>query len=370
MSNRGVLLNQDDLNMIALGAPVLGTGGGGDPYIGHLIARQAIAQSGGVRMISTAELPNDALVIGSAMMGAPTVAIEKVPGGEEALLAFRTLEEFVGDEAYATFSIEAGGLNSMIPIATAAKRRIPLIDADCMGRAFPELQMVSPTLEGIAATPLAVADEKGNVVLLKSTDTNRTAERFARSVTIGMGGSVAIALYRMRGSQARSALIAGSISTAFRIGRALRDAWTTRANALQAVLSATSGFLAFQGKISDLNRRTEGGFARGTVAIRGTRPYSGQTLEIEFQNENLIATRDGRPLVSVPDLITVLDGETATPITTERLRYGLRVSVIAMPCDPRWRTKKGLGIVGPECFGYSNPYRPVEQLLRSTRGTG
>src|SRR5437762_1765820 len=139
-----VLLNQDDLDLIALGAPVLGTGGGGDPYIGHLIARQAIAKFGGVRMIPTVEIPNDALVIGSAMMGAPTVAVEKIPSGEEALLAFRALEEFVGDRAYATYSIEAGGLNSMIPIATAARRRIPLIDADCMGRAFPELQMVSP----------------------------------------------------------------------------------------------------------------------------------------------------------------------------------------------------------------------------------
>lgn len=315
-------------------------------------------------MIALSEVPDDALVIASAMMGAPTVAIEKVPGGDEAAVAFQALEEFAGDHAYATFSIEAGGLNSMVPIATAAKRRIPLVDADGMGRAFPELQMVSPTLQGIAATPMTVADEKGNVVLIKRTAGNQTAERFARTATIQMGGSVAIALYAMRGSEARSALIGGSISLALRIGQTLRNAWTARIDALGALLRVTSGFLVFQGRITDLDRRTEGGFARGKVAIRGTHPYSGHTLEVQFQNENLVATQDGKSLVTVPDLITILDAETSTPITTERLRYGMRVSVIAIPCDERWRTKRGLEIVGPQAFGYSDAYRPVELVLR------
>ena len=39
-----------------------------------------------------------------------------------------------------------------------------------MGRAFPELQMVLPTLAGIAATPMAIADEKGNTLVLDTVD--------------------------------------------------------------------------------------------------------------------------------------------------------------------------------------------------------
>ena len=65
-------------------------------------------------------------------------------------------------------------------------------------------------------------------------------------------------------------------------------------------------------------------------------------------------------LASVPDLIAVLDSEDAKPITTEEIRYGFRVTVIGLPCDPRWRTEAGLQLVGPRYFGYEFDYVPVE----------
>ena len=52
-------------------------------------------------------------------------------------------------------------------------------------------------------------------------------------------------------------------------------------------------------------------------------------------------------LASVPDIITVLDSETGEAIHTERLRYGQRVSVIACPCDPIWRSAGGLAAGRP-----------------------
>ena len=35
-------IGEDDLEALARGAAVLGTGGGGDPYIGRLLAAQAL----------------------------------------------------------------------------------------------------------------------------------------------------------------------------------------------------------------------------------------------------------------------------------------------------------------------------------------
>jgi uncharacterized protein len=352
-------IDPDDLEAIALGAPILGTGGGGDPYIGKLIAREVMNREGSVRMIPLAEVPDDVLVIASAMMGAPTVFVEKVPSGQEAVAAFRGLEEFLGERAFATYSIEAGGLNSTIPIGTAARLGIPLIDADGMGRAFPEIQMVSPSIYGIPATPMSLADEKGNVVLLQHSLTNEWTERFARTLTVDMGGSAMIALYPMRGRQAKRALIPGSIGYARDIGIQLRAAWARKTDPLHAVLHATRGYLLFHGKITDLDRRTEGGFARGAVRLRGFDSDDGAELAIQFQNENLVAERNGRVVACVPDLISILDAETATPITTEGLRYGLRTVVITIPCHPKWRTKKGLELVGPSHFGYSTTFRPL-----------
>src|SRR5262249_47133768 len=151
-------LDKQALEEIALGATVLGTGGGGDPTVGKLIAQQAIAEHGSVQLVSLEDVPDDQWVVPTAMMGAPTVLVEKVPSGNEAADAFRMLETRLGGRVFATLSIEAGGVNSMIPMAVAAALKIPIIDADGMSRAFPELQMVTPTLYGVAATPMVMAD--------------------------------------------------------------------------------------------------------------------------------------------------------------------------------------------------------------------
>jgi len=47
---------------------------------------------------------------------------------------------------------------------------------------------------------------------------------------------------------------------------------------------------------------------------------------------------------------------------TERIAYGQRVTVIAFPCDPVWRTGPGIEVAGPRAFGYEFDYVPVEEL--------
>lgn len=70
-------------------------------------------------------------------------------------------------------------MNSMLPIAAAARLGLPLVDADGMGRAFPELQMVTFTMAGVSATPMALVDEKGNSAIF-NTITNKWTEELAR----------------------------------------------------------------------------------------------------------------------------------------------------------------------------------------------
>lgn len=353
----------EDLEDIATGAAVLGTGGGGDPYIGKLMAVQAIREHGPVSLLDPADLDDDALVIPSAMMGAPTVMVEKIPKGDEPVRAFQALEGYLGQEAAATMSIEAGGLNSTIPIGVAASLQIPLVDADGMGRAFPEIQMVTPTLFGVSATPMSMADEKGNAVFLR-TISNVWTERLSRTITVEMGGSAIVALYAMDGRTLKEACVLHSMSHLWEVGRTLRKARERKADPVDAVLGATGGYRIFAGKIVDVERRTVKGFARGRARLEGLDDHRGQRLVIDFQNENLIATVDGRVAASVPDLITVLEEETGLPITTEALKYGHRTAVVAMPCDAKWRTPAGLALVGPRYFGYDVEYVPIEERMR------
>ena len=153
-------IGKDEIENIAIGAALLGTGGGGDPYIGKLMALQAVEEYGPIQLLSVDEVPDDALIVPSAMMGAPTVMVEKIPSGEEAIAAFEAIQEYLGKKVYATMPIEAGGVNSLLPLALAARLGLPVIDADGMGRAFPELQMVTFHLDDIPSTPMVLSDEK------------------------------------------------------------------------------------------------------------------------------------------------------------------------------------------------------------------
>lgn len=354
------LIHAEQLDDIALGAAVLGTGGGGDPYVGKLMAKAAIERNGPVQLLDPSELDDDALVIPSAMMGAPTVMVEKIPNGTEIVTAFESIQEYLGRRATATMSIEAGGLNSTMPFIVAAELGIPLVDADTMGRAYPEIQMCTPTMYGVTATPMAIADEKGNSAII-NTINNRWTETFARTVTIDMGCSAMIALYGMSGKTVKEAVVPRTITQIEMIGRTIREAHSQHIDPIEAVRGAVDGFVIWRGKVSDVARRTETGFARGDAYIAGTGEFDGKTLHLSFQNEFLIAETEDEVLVTTPDLITVLDAETGEPITTESLRYGFRVAVLGMTCDARWRTPAGMALVGPGYFGYQTDYVPIEQ---------
>jgi uncharacterized protein len=356
-------LDHHVIEEIALGATVLGTGGGGDPLVGKLIAQQAVAEYGPVELVPLEDVPDEGWLIPTAMMGAPTVLIEKIPSGKEASDAFKILEERVGGRAFATLSIEAGGVNSMIPIVVAARLGIPMIDADGMSRAFPELQMVAPTLYGVRATPMGLADEKGNRMVIETPD-NHWTERIARAVTVRMGGSSHVALYAMQGSVAKEALIPGTISLEREIGRTLLECRRDKHDPVQALLDLLGAHKLAHAKITDVHRRTERGFTVGVVDLIGMQGDTGSRFRIQFQNENLVIWKDEKPQATVPDLITVLDEQTGTAITTESLKYGLRVVVIGIPCHEKWRQPAAIELVGPRYFGYDTEYVPLQTVGR------
>lgn len=349
------------LEDIALGATVLGTGGGGDPHVGKLVAKQAIEDHGPVEMIHPDELDNSALIIPSAQMGAPTVAVEKPPGGHEPVNSFERVERELGRKADATMPMECGGINSTFPFAVAARKGLPVVDADGMGRAFPELQHETFNVYGVSGTPAAVGDEHGNTCLLETAD-NDQLEWLARGITVRMGGVGYLSDYPMSGQEVKDTAIPGTMSLAHDVGRAVREA---DGDVIAAIRDATVDSIygdarsLFEGKIVDVKRRTERGFVVGEVEFDGLGPDDGSELVIEFQNENLGARLDGEWIATVPDLITVLDRETGDPVRTEALRYGQRVEVLGIPTPEIMRTEAALDVWGPETFGLDTEFVPL-----------
>lgn len=355
---------------IALGASVLGTGGGGDPYLGSLIAKQAMHQWGPVHLWEINDIADDALFIPVSSVGAPTAAIEKVISPPQVIRAFEMMEKTLGRPATGTFPIEVGGINSLIPFILAAQKSLPMVDCDGMGRAFPEVQMVAFYLDELTSAPNTISDEKGNTLVLHPVD-GLWSERFARVITEQMGATAVMCDYPLSGRELKKSAIPGTLSLAQHIGQTLRLARQSGSNPIQAVTQALNGHTIASGKIIDVERQTTGGFARGKVLIEGTRADKGERFTVLFQNELLLAYRSSaineptreNLLAVVPDLISILDSETGHPIVTEHLRYGQRIDVVAAPCHAKWRSPRGLEVAGPRYFGYPVDYVPIEQLV-------
>jgi hypothetical protein len=72
-----------------------------------------------------------------------------------------------------------------------------------------------------------------------------------------------------------------------------------------AVVEMLGAKIIFHGRVRDIDRRTVGGFARGSARFEGVEDWRGHTFKLDFQNEFLMAERDGEILVTTPELITL-----------------------------------------------------------------
>lgn len=350
-----------DLDAIEIGAAILGTGGGGNPYIGKLRCREELKKGRRIPVIPLAELPDDALVVSLGGIGAPVVGVEKIEEGEECLRALRAIEKELSVKVDALISAEIGGANSMEPMLTAAQAGLPVVDGDGMGRAFPEMQMCTWSIYGHREAPGAMADEKGNIVVIRNTPNDVWLERIARSVVVAMGAAAGLATQPMRGDFVKSVAVPNTITQALNLGRAVLHAHQTNADPVQTVINQERGKLLITAKITDLQRHLKGGFAVGHMALEGFGNFLWDTGRIDLQNEFLVFWRNDKVEVCTPDLIVVLDSDTGLPITTEMLRYGQRVAVLGLPAHPLMRSADALKVVGPAAFGYSEiSFEPME----------
>jgi DUF917 family protein len=81
-ASREWALSERDLEWIAIGCYILGTGGGGTPYPHYVRVREMMRQGANVRVISVDDLKDDARIGCGGGMGSPTVTIEKLSGDE------------------------------------------------------------------------------------------------------------------------------------------------------------------------------------------------------------------------------------------------------------------------------------------------
>ena len=136
-------LQPEELELLATGAWILGAGGGGSPYHAYLNAREHARRGIRVQLMDPMALADDDLVAVVSNMGAPLVGQERLSDPSFAVKPVRMMEDYLGTQFRAVMSLEIGGGNAIQPLLVAAETGLPVVDADCMGRAYPEAQMTS-----------------------------------------------------------------------------------------------------------------------------------------------------------------------------------------------------------------------------------
>ncbi len=359
-------LTLDDIEALAGGAWILGTGGGGSPYLGLLNMRRLYAEGHRVELISPFDLNDTDWIAVVSNMGAPLVGQERLADSRNIARAVEVQETMLGAKFRAVMPLEIGGGNSIQPLMAAAHLGLPVVDADTMGRAYPEAQMTSVAVGELRPYPCVLYDPRGIEAVVTKVPSWRWMERVSRRICVEMGSIASTCKAPRTGAELKEWGIHFSVSKAIGIGRRVLAARRSHEDPVAAILDAAQGKLLFGGKVVDVERRTTEGYLRGRIIIDGLDDDRGSQVEIVFQNEWIVAWRDGMPLVMSPDLICVLDSGSGEACGTETIRYGRRVKLAALPAPPVFLTAKGLDHVGPRAFGYDLDFRSVFDTRRPT----
>jgi DUF917 family protein len=352
-------ISSTDIEALAVGAWILGTGGGGSPYHALLNLRRLYEGGARVQLMDPDELDDDDGVAVVSMMGAPLVIQERLIDGRQIARAVEVMQDYTGKIFKAVMPIEIGGGNGLQSLLAAAHLGIPAVDADAMGRAYPEAQMTSFAVGDLWPAPLTTVDPRGNEAIVSRVESWKWMERASRKICIEFGSITATCKAPRLGSEVKKWGILRTTTKAIRLGHAVLDANRRHEDPIAAILDAENGRMLFSGKITEVERRTTGGFLRGSATIQGLGDYKADRIRMDFQNEWTVVWRDGQPVATTPDLICLLDKETGEAIGTESIRYGQRVTVIVLPSPPVFLSPRGLEHVGPRAFGYDIDFKSV-----------
>src|SRR4051794_14299761 len=154
-------ITREDIECLAVGAWILGTGGGGSPYLGLLNMRRLYAEGHRVSLMSPLDLADEDRVAVVSNMGAPLVGQERLADSRNVARAVEIQEGLLGAKFRAVMPLEIGGGNGIQPLMAAAHLGLPVVDADTMGRAYPEAQMTSVAVGDLRPYPCALYDPRG-----------------------------------------------------------------------------------------------------------------------------------------------------------------------------------------------------------------
>ncbi len=372
---QGSLTTRQDCEDLVRGCTIYGTGGGGDPKLGLERLYAALDAGTKIGWVDLASIPDDAWTCTAFMMGSIAPLTEETeremerfglqPGTFVGTIgeAIKELGAYAGVDISALVAVELGGLNTIEPLVFGAELGIPVVDGDYAGRAVPEEAQCTPYIYGKTSYPQASVDQWGNIVIVKQAANPFMLERVGKYISMAAFVGVSLAGTLLQGNEMKEAVVEGTITKSLGLGRVVREARERGDDPVQAAVEYTSGWLLFEGEVSEKEWEDRDGYMFGTTHIAGSGPFAGKKMDIWFENENLVSWLDGEPFVCSPDLVAVIDRETGEGYTNTDLDAGHKVAVLGIKGLEVYRTERGLAAAGPRYFGFDIDYKPIEDIM-------
>ncbi|MFD6700984.1 MULTISPECIES: DUF917 family protein [unclassified Microbacterium] len=333
-------LRPEDVAALALGCALLGSGGGGTTTMLELML--AGDDSGPRPLADVDELDPSTPCFGAAFVGSTILLGERMPGLAPFGRLVAAAERWLGTRIPAVCSIEGGGLNSLVPFLFAGERTI--VDADCTGRAVPELDQMSLFVDRVPGLVFTCESGAGGVALVE-TDRAVDAERIVRSAIIQAGGSGAAVLAGFTVGDLREHAMPGHQRRALALGRAFLAARFAPPAELAARLGAR---LLTEGRIDRISAHHADPHVQ-SVEIAGP---GGAVDRVVTRSESLAVLSDGELLASAPAIIVVLDAASREILQVTDLVPGRRVVVLSLPAPDWWLERpERLRRVLPSTYG-------------------
>lgn len=372
---RGRLLSEQELVDMLVGSCIQSTRGcDSAPLIDTV--RQALASGKQFRLLTMSSIPKHWLVAavqGLGGGGAWDYVLERVSKqnldsidiAEQNLRVLDLLADFMGTDVRAIIRSEAADATATA-LLIAAQRDIPILDAGITGRAVPEVQQSIPWINGTASIPTAIVTQWGDEIIIKSAVDEYRVEDIGRAIAVASGGEATITMTPMSGRALQQGVIEGNLTEAMEYGRAVRRAREDGQDPIAALLAVSGGYRLFQGVVTRSDVLGDRGFNWVDVELRGTERFQGHTYRVYVKNENLVGWLDGELDAMSPDYIYNLDPATgeSTPEGNTLGSYlvGQEVVLVGVPAHEKWRTDRGVELMGPRHFGFDFEFIPLEEL--------
>lgn len=340
------MLKKEDIIDIIWGSAFFAGGGGGSIDNAMMILNEIPDQYMSLQLCTIGEMAQqvNSAAATVAAIGSQS-ATEDETFSDEALRSIRSAIKDVATDGRGLrylYSAEQGAANTMLAMGTAMRVNRPFLDTDGNGRAVPELSTTLPALYGVATSPMYLNSCQADSITLRCANASDASicEDIARGLCNVASPGLGFSAWIMGYENIIKATVIGQISRARAVGHAIRNSQDgTAIDNIIACFDPSDIHKYAEGYIGSISEKTMDGFDYGTIYLI---TKSGSVVYIKFQNENLlIMDQLNNVLLTVPDIITLVDTKTGRPITTAEAKSGQSITVIGVKADARWDTEAG-----------------------------